>query len=232
MIEFKLLCFSVISISSIHTFSGPDHYLPFIVLSRSRKWSLYKTLIWTTLCGVAHVLGSVILGGLGIALSWTLSQTFYFEDIRGGFAAWLLLLFGICYTVYSIYRLNSNKIHKHFETSEGGELYVYEHQHEQVIPPNKRYKVTPWVMFFIFATGPSEPMIPLIIYPSINYSFLEVGILILLYTISTITTMLLLVLLGFFGSKRLNYQGFEKYTNILSGITITICGTGMLFLEW
>ena len=232
MTDFNLICFTVVSISAIHTLSGPDHYLPFIILSRSKKWSLNKTILWTCLCGFAHVLSSVIIGLLGIFLGLTISKIFHIETIRGEFAAWLLLIFGIAYLVYALYKLKQNKAHKHFDVSNNGEIYVFEHQHGQSILPNKKYKVTPWVMFFIFALGPSEPLIPLIIYPYINYSFIEIGVLIALYTGSTIFIMLSLVILGFFGSRFVNYEGFEKYIDIISSIAIIICGIGMVFLEW
>ena len=232
MSEFQLLILTVLSISAVHTFSGPDHYLPFIVLSRSKKLTLNKTLFWTSLCGIAHVLSSVLLGIIGIFLGWSIKQTFHIEEIRGGFAAWMLLGFGILYLLYAVYSLNKNKIHKHFDASEEGEIYVFEHQHGQNITSNKKYKVTPWVMFFIFASGPSEPMIPLIIYPSVHYSLDEVGILILLYTFSTVLTMMLMVLLGYFGAHLFNFKNYEKYLETISASIILVCGIGMVFLEW
>ncbi|MFL9829749.1 hypothetical protein ABS764_02700 [Flavobacterium sp. ST-87] len=230
--NFNILCLTVISISALHTFSGPDHYLPFIVLSRSKKWSLKKTILWTSLCGLAHVLSSVLLGLVGIFLGWTLAKTFDIESIRGGFASWMLFLFGLGYVLYALYNMNKNKIHKHFDTSEEGEIYVFEHQHGQTVAPNQRFKVTPWVMFFIFASGPSEPMIPLIIYPAIDYSLTEVGILIVVYTLATILTMLSMVLIGFFGANSINYKGFEKFIELISGSIILICGFGMIWLGW
>lgn len=230
--DFNILCLTVISISALHTFSGPDHYLPFIVLSRSKKWSLKKTILWTSLCGLAHVLSSVLLGVVGIVLGWTLAKTFNIESIRGGFASWMLFLFGLGYVLYALYNMNKNKIHKHFDTSEEGEIYVFEHQHGQTVAPNQRFKVTPWVMFFIFASGPSEPMIPLIIYPAIDYSLTEVGMLIIVYTLATVLTMLFMVLIGFFGANSINYKGFEKFIELISGSIILVCGIGMIWLGW
>jgi sulfite exporter TauE/SafE len=232
MSEFAILIITVLSISAVHTFSGPDHYLPFIVLSRSKKWSLKKTLFWTALCGIAHVLSSVILGILGIFLGWSIKKTFHIESIRGGFAAWMLLSFGILYLLYALYNLNKNKIHKHFDASEDGEIFVFEHQHKQNTRPNKRYKVTPWVLFFIFASGPSEPMIPLIIYPSINYSLNKVGILIGFYTFSTVLTMLAMVVVGYYSAHIFTFKNYEKYLETISAAIIVICGIGMVFLEW
>ncbi|WP_289040626.1 hypothetical protein [uncultured Zobellia sp.] len=230
--EFSLICLTILSISAIHTISGPDHYLPFIVLSRSRKWSLSKTLLWTSLCGFAHVLSSALIGTLAIFFGWTISKVFHIDAIRGDFAASLLLLFGIGYIIYALIKLRKNKLHKHFNVTEEGDIYVYEHRDGQSVLPSDNYKVTPLAMFFIFALGPSEPLIPLIIYPSVNYSISEIAILICLYTLSTVFIMLAIVLLGYFGSRTLNFKGFEKYIDLFSGVSITICGIGMVFLEW
>jgi hypothetical protein len=41
------------SLGFFHTIMGPDHYLPFIVMSRSGKWSNKKTIWVTILCGFA-----------------------------------------------------------------------------------------------------------------------------------------------------------------------------------
>ena len=50
------------TIGFVHTVTGPDHYLPFVVIGRARNWRLKRTLGVTVLCGIGHVLGSVALG--------------------------------------------------------------------------------------------------------------------------------------------------------------------------
>ena len=66
--ESLLLMITAITIGFIHTILGPDHYLPFLVLSKARKWSISKTLGITFLCGLGHVLSSIVLGIIGITL--------------------------------------------------------------------------------------------------------------------------------------------------------------------
>ena len=56
-----ILSVTAITLGFVHTILGPDHYLPFIVLSEARKWSLRKTMLITFLCGLGHVLSSVVL---------------------------------------------------------------------------------------------------------------------------------------------------------------------------
>ncbi|GAG00740.1 unnamed protein product, partial [marine sediment metagenome] len=43
--ELIALYITAASIGFIHTVFGPDHYLPFVVMSKARKWSLGKTSI-------------------------------------------------------------------------------------------------------------------------------------------------------------------------------------------
>ncbi len=65
---------SAATLGVIHTLLGPDHYLPFIVLSRARKWTRTRTLWITFISGVGHVTGSVILGLIGIAMGISLGR--------------------------------------------------------------------------------------------------------------------------------------------------------------
>ena len=87
--EFSILIVSAISIGFVHTILGPDHYLPFILLSKARNWTAAKTAIITTICGVGHVLGSILLGIVGISFGWGLDNLNLIESHRGIFAHFL-----------------------------------------------------------------------------------------------------------------------------------------------
>ncbi|OCX54443.1 hypothetical protein BEL04_09380 [Mucilaginibacter sp. PPCGB 2223] len=230
--ELLLLLFTAVTISCVHTFSGPDHYLPFVALSRSKGWSRPRTIMWTMLCGIGHVGSSVLLGLIGIAVGFSLSKLSWFEGIRGGFAAWALLLFGLGYTVWGLYQAKQNKAHKHFDIYDDGSMYVYEHQHGEAVAPKDRYPVTPWVMFFIFAMGPSEPMIPLLSYPAAQHSWIGITAMITVYIIATVATMVLMVILGLYGIAFFRTSKIERYVHAIGGAVILICGCGMVFLGW
>lgn len=60
---------TAVTIGLVHTVIGPDHYLPFIVISRARGWRLPKTLFVSFLCGLGHVGRSIILAGAMILIS-------------------------------------------------------------------------------------------------------------------------------------------------------------------
>jgi len=232
MSEIQLLVLTAISIASLHTLMGPDHYLPFIALSKSRGWSAGKTIGWTVVCGSGHVLSSVLLGLGGAALGWSLSKLEWLENIRGGIAGWFMILFGMLYGAWGFYYAIKNIPHKHFDIGSENELYVYEHSHDNASSIRERYKVTPWVMFIIFILGPCEPMIPLLYFPAAKNSWVGMGILIAVYTIVTLATMLIMVLLGYYSIGLIKTKNMERYAHALGGLTIFICGVGMIFLEW
>src|SRR5215207_2584596 len=115
MSEVQLLIITAISISFLHTISGPDHYLPFIALSKSRGWTLSRTIFWTIVCGCGHVWSSVLLGLGGAAIGWSMTKISWLESLRGGFAAWILIGFGLVYSVWGLVRAKQNKRHRHFD---------------------------------------------------------------------------------------------------------------------
>lgn len=225
------LILSAITISFLHTASGPDHYLPFIVLSRSRKWSIYKTVTLTIICGVGHILSSVIIGLTGVVLGWQLTKLSWFQDIRGNISGWALLLFGLIYLAWGIWKVYANRPHKHFDVYDDN-VYVYDHRHGNPIYPQQRVKVTPLILLAIFVMGPSEPLVPLLFYSGLNRSALEIGVIITVFAIFTALTMLAMVLMGLYGFSFFRTNKLERYMHAISGAVVTICGTGMVFLGW
>ncbi len=226
-----VLAVSAVSISFFHTASGPDHYLPFIVLSRARKWSVTRTVLLTVVCGMGHVLSSVVLGMGGVYLGWQLNRLSFLQDVRGNVSGWALLVLGLAYTAYGLRQAYLNRPHKHFDVLQD-EVYVFEHRHGELVMPHKRVRVTPLVLFAIFVMGPSEPLIPLLFFSGTHRSAAEVVVLILSFTLSTVLTMTAIVLLGYFGYSFIRTDTLERYVHAVGGSVVTLCAVGMLFLGW
>jgi nickel/cobalt exporter len=157
------------SLGLVHTVVGPDHYLPFIVISRARHWTLRKTLVVSFLAGLGHILSSVVLGFLGIALGIAVSKLEGVESARGALAAWLLIGFGLAYFVWGMRRAWKDKPHTHAHLhgpagepvhSHGpGAVHEHVHSHERAEHAHphgeeKKVNITPWVLFTIFVFGP------------------------------------------------------------------------------
>ena len=200
-----ILAGTAVTIGVIHTLVGPDHYLPFIVMGEARKWSLKKTLTITMLCGIGHVLSSVVVGFIGIAAGLSLSKLELFESSRGSIAAWLLIAFGLIYMLLSIRNLYRKKKHVHSHHHTDGTRHEHEHNHfsghSHVHSPEGK-SLTPWILFLIFVLGPCEPLIPLLMYPAAENNIGGVIFVSSLFSVATVATMMLVVLAFRLGISR------------------------------
>ncbi|TYC11437.1 hypothetical protein ES677_10215 [Bizionia gelidisalsuginis] len=231
--ELNVLLIAAVSISVLHTLTGPDHYIPFIAIGKAKSWTLKRTVFWTIVCGIGHVMSSVVLALGGVAIGFSLNKLSWFEGLRGGLAAWALFVFGVVFMLVGLYQAYRNKKHKHFDVYDSGDVYVYQHQHKQgPVMPSERKKVTPWVMFIIFLLGPCEPMIPLLTYPAIMNSTYGIYLITGVFLFFTLVMMVIMVVLGHYGFKLIKTDFFEKYMTAIAGGTIAICGVGMIFLGW
>jgi ABC-type nickel/cobalt efflux system permease component RcnA len=221
-------------IGLIHTVIGPDHYLPFIVMAKARKWPLPKTLTVSFLCGLGHVLSSVILGFIGLALGIAVTRLEGVESLRGGLAAWLLIGFGLAYFVWGLRRALRNRPHKHLHVHpseaehEHDHAHVAEHCHPHV--EEGKANVTPWILFTIFVFGPCEPLIPLVMYPAARHDMAGVALVAAAFGLTTILTMLAIIALSSWGLSFVRLGRLERYAHAIAGAMIFVSGLAVQLL--
>lgn len=235
MNQFHVLLGTALSLGFIHTLLGPDHYLPFIVLSRARKWSLPKTLWITFFGGVGHIAGSVVLGTTGVALGISLSKLELIEAARGNLVAWLLIGFGFLYTIFGIVKYIRHGHHTHlphFLIPKSIRPYHHLPTTEAEGAKEDWTRLTPWILFLIFVFGPCEVLIPLLIYPASQHNMVGVAAVSLLFGIATISTMLCTVFIGYKGTSLAPFKKTERYMHMLAGSVILILGIGMRLWGW
>jgi ABC-type nickel/cobalt efflux system permease component RcnA len=238
MITDQILYFSALGagVGFVHTVLGPDHYVPFVFLARARNWKIQKTILVTFFCGIGHVLSSVALGFIGIALSFGVSELIEAEEKRGAWAAWGFTIFGLIYMLWGLYRAYKNKPHKHLHIHNGGIVHEHTHEHQSehdhLHGKEKLTNITPWVLFIIFVLGPCEPLIPTIIYPAIKErgSITEAIIVSVVFMIVTLITMVSIVVLFERGIKMAHLKKMERFTHAIAGAMLLLSGIGILFL--
>jgi len=228
-----LLSVTAISIGFIHTILGPDHYLPFIVLSQARKWTLKKTMLITFFCGLGHVLSSVVIGIVGIAVGLSVTRLVSVESFRGNIAAWLFIAFGLVYMIISIRNLIKKRKHSHSHFHIDGEKHEHEHNHHKEhthVHYEDMAKMTPWVLFLIFVFGPCEPLIPILMYPAAQSNISGSVLVSVLFSVVTIGTMMSIVLAFKLGLNKINLKPIEKYSHLIAGAMIFFSGLAIQFL--
>jgi nickel/cobalt exporter len=232
--EITVLSLTAAGIAFAHTLLGPDHYLPFVAMAKARGWSMHKTLKVTLICGGGHLAGSVGLGVLGILLGIQISSLEWLESVRGNFAAWLLIGFGLAYTAWGLRQAYRKRPHTHWH-SHGDRAHTHVHVHHKDHAhlheeTGKTKFLTPWVIFVIFILGPCEPLIPLLMYPAARESLAGVAIVTGVFGLVTVATMLLVVGLVLMGLGTTKLNRFEQYGHAVAGSAILACGLGVVFL--
>ena len=232
--ELTILAVTAASLGFIHTVIGPDHYVPFIVMAQARKWSMFKTAWITILCGLGHIGSSVLLGMIGIAFGVAVARLEGLESLRGNIAGWAMIAFGLAYTIWGIRRVIKGRPHSHAHFHQDSETHshhhTHSHEHTHIHERDGQVNITPWVLFTIFVFGPCEPLIPILMYPAAQGSSFGLIFITAIFGAVTILTMLGIVLVSSFGISFLPIGKLEKYTHVIAGMTIFLCGASIQFL--
>lgn len=253
----SLLCGTAAVVGLVHTLLGPDHYVPFVAMSRVGGWSIRKTIVVTLSCGLAHVLSSVALGVIGIGMGVAVFKLERIESVRGDIAGWLLTGFGLAYFIWGVRRAILNKPHTHFHPHADGTIHSHTHVHdtahahvhfsecaepraegrpglpgaraENIPPPGATTtpSLTPWVLFTIFGFGPCEPLIPIVMYPAAAGSAWGVAIVTAIFGAATISTMMAMVLIGYRAMDAIPLARLERYSHALAGFALLACGAAI-----
>jgi hypothetical protein len=219
------------AIGMIHALLGPDHYLPFVMLARARGWSPGRAAWVTALCGAGHVLSSLLLGGLGLALGLAASRLEGLERARGGIAAWALVAFGLAYAAWGARRAlrRSRGLEPH---AHGGHVHLHPgsreaHRHDDGALGSAAGF---WVLFAIFVLGPCEPLIPLFLLPASRGRWDLALAAAAVFGVLTVATMVGLTWFGLAGARRVRFGVMERWGDAIAGGVIASSGAAVAAL--
>lgn len=225
------LCLTAAMVGVVHTLLGPDHYVPFVAMSRAGEWPLGKTLRVTAVCGLAHVAGSVVIGLAGLVLGLAVMRLEHLEALRGDVAAWLMIGFGLAYLSWGLVRAarSGGGPHDHVHVHADGTVHAHQHTHDAAhlhvhAAPAAAPVWSPWLLFLVFAFGPCEPLIPLLMYPAAKTHWWAVVAVAATFAAATIMTMAAAVMVLRSGISWLPARPLQRYAHALAGAAILTCG--------
>jgi len=208
--DFVILTVTAISVGFIHVLTGPDHYLPFVALSKSGRWSFSKTMWFTFICGVGHMLGAVALAFIGIRFGLMVNKLAAIESIRGELASGMLIAFGLVYFVWGL-----RQAFKKRSLGPDAETTVNNFS---------------WILVIIFVLGPCEPLIPILMYPTVSGSLTNIIWTAGIFSGVTLLTMMGAVAVLYRGVDLLPVNRLQRCAHALAGGTILFCGIAVGFL--
>jgi len=203
-----ILLASTASIAFLHALA-PDHWMPFVAISRAQNWSKVRLFWMTLISGVGHVGISILFSAVGILLGFSLSKLEGIEGQRGQIALWLLIGFGLAYMIWGVKKA---KEHKHKEID------------KNIL---KKKTVAVWTLFAVFILGPCEPLIPLA-FLGYNYGFFGILLVSLVFSVITIVMMLAQTFLAVLGVQWIKNDVAERYSHAMAGMVIALTGIFVL----
>lgn len=233
MNETQILLLTAASIAFLHTILGPDHYVVFTAMGKARNWRLAKTLRVTVVCGIGHVLSSILIGAVGLVLGAQLLSLVEIEGMRGSIAGWALFVFGLMYLAWGLRQAGRAHKHSHVHVHE---YVVHDHEHDHhrdhlhVHDDASRGSITPWAIFIIFVLGPCEALIPLFMYPAAQQSPGLVIVVAAVFGVVTLLTMVAAVVVTTVGLQKLKMPSLGRWEHAIAGASVAACGGAITFI--
>lgn len=206
-----LLVTAAVSVAFFHSLA-PDHWLPFVALAKSSKWSVRQLAGITTLAGIGHVASSLVIGMIGLWAGWALHHLQGVEVARGSIAVWLLIGFGVAYAMWGLKHAQHH--HPHISVQDAVKAYAA-----------RRF----WILMAVVVFGPCEPLIPLM-FLSYERGLIAVAIVSIVFSIVTIAMVVGQSCLGYLGVRLLQFDWMERYAHSLAGGVIALTGIAVLVI--
>ncbi len=231
------LIFTAASLGFAHTIVGPGHYLPFASLAKFGNWSYFRTMCAVFACGFAHVLSSLVIGAVGLALGAGVGALERVEGSRADIVKWAFLAFAVAYFAFGLRSALRGGAGSRRPEAGGGagessnSCGAGGRQATCGAGAKRGERATCWLLFAVFAFGPCEVLIPLVMYPAASFDWLGVLAVAVAFSAATLLTMLAAVSALYFGLRGVNAGGLERWGNAITGLVFLACAVFMLLGE-
>src|SRR5437764_234250 len=179
----------------------PDHWVPLAVVGRTQRYPLSKVARLSGLAGVAHVLVSIVLGAVIIAVGLQFRSSV--EHAQDAIIGSLLIATGVGFLVLELSGHGHGHDHDHGDDGHAHHGHTHdhshEHSHEDSHPARGRVAGLAAVMVpFGAAASPDLTILPVFLAATTAGAGAAVGALVVfaLVTIGTIVTLTLLATAG------------------------------------
>lgn len=193
-------------LSILHGFI-PNHWLPVVAIGKKEKWSLSETTRVTVIAGLSHAASTVLIGALLAFIGSRLAAVV--ESFTAFIAPALLVTLGIFY-IYQHMR------HHHFHL----------HGHPEQVSKSK-------IVFSLASAMFLSPCFEIEAYFLVagTEGLWLVSVLAILYTVVTVSGMVIWVRLAYNGLLKMNWHSLEHNAGIITGVTLVLSGILTFFLH-
>lgn len=195
----------------------PDHWVPLAVLGRTRTYTLGRVARLSTLAGIAHVLVSLLLGAVIIAIG--LQFRSIVQSAQDTIIGAVLILTGVAFAILEI----SGRGHGHGHDHDHCHGQGHRHHHDT----GRTRGIAAVMVPFGAAASPDLTILPIFLAATAAGIFAAVGTLIV-FSIVTIGTIVGLTLSACFGGYQFHGRWLERWGNVFTGAVLVVIG-GLVF---
>lgn len=209
----------------------PDHWVPLAVVGRTRRYKLSRVARLATLAGIAHVLVSLLLGGVIIVVGLQLRSAV--EGAQDTIIGCVLILTGVG---FALVELTGHGHHHHGGHDKGhGESDAEQHRlpspaETDALIAERESGIGGWAAVMIpfgAAASPDLTILPVFLAATAAGTATAVASL-LVFAAATIGTIVSLTLLACFGGYQFQGDWLERWGNALTALALI--GIGVLIL--
>lgn len=217
---------AAVSLATLHALI-PSHWLAFVLVAKSQRWTVTRTLTVTSLAGAGHIAVTTVLG-VGIAALGKGASEVIPHEIEHIAASILLILLGGWYVLPTLL----GRSHRHHH----GEHHPHDvdKDHAETRPPGlpeqTRIAAAPvGALVFSMTLSPCLDFLPIYVAAS-TLSWVMIAVISFLLAVITVGLMLILVWLGFHGLSKLKMTWLDQYEPVFVGGVLIVLGMMLFFV--
>ena len=205
----------------------PDHWLPLAVVGRARRYSLARVARLSTLAGLAHVLVSVILGGVIVAVGLQFRGSV--ESAQSTIVGSILIATAVLLMLLEV----TGRGHRHAHGSDRVDVEDHMHDHSHVHGHSQPHaesqprSLIPFMVSFGAAASPDLTILPVFLAATAAGVGTAIGSL-AVFAVVTVATFVLLTLAATVGGYQLRARWLEKGGNLLTAGLLLVLGALVL----
>jgi nickel/cobalt transporter (NicO) family protein len=199
----------------------PDHWVPLAVLGRTRRYPLSRVARLSSLAGIAHVLVSIALGAVIIAVGLQFRSTI--QSAQDTIIGLVLIATGIGFATLELTGHGHSHEHEHEHHDHEPGHSDHEHEHSR----RRLHGLAAVMVPFGAAASPDLTILPVFLAATAAGVATAVGSL-LIFAAVTIGTIVGLTLAATRGGYQIHGQWLERWGNVFTALVLVIIGTLVL----
>ena len=214
----------------------PTHWLPFVLVARTRGWSRSKTLAVTFLAGLGHV---AVTSALGLAIAWF---GFQLDEKIGAIFPWVIggVLCAVgAFFLWRQWRVGGVRHHhvlgaRHQPAASCGHGHEHSHWEDElkdsaVASPQSSDRAAIGGLFLMLTLSPCEGFLPIYL-SGVKFGWHGFAVLSAILAVGALAGMLLFTWLTLRGLEKFELKNFERYESGLLGTIFCVLGVLVVWL--